>query len=142
MFQRRREISLVAAAVLAMALGAACGGGSPAAPARAVYVVDVVGERFRILLSDGERIAEARRILAGEESQKIVAGRLLAGDGGFNDGYGWHMDPATVQFADASVEVCDGRPSAVEANLDYWLNTLGQYCPWAARIVAEEAAPD
>jgi hypothetical protein len=39
-------------------------------------------------------------------------------------------------MADISVEVCDGKPSMVEGDLDYWLNTIGSYCPWSSKVVA------
>jgi hypothetical protein len=40
------------------------------------------------------------------------------------------------RFADAAVEVCDGLPSYVEANLGTWAGA--NYCPWGARVVAEQ----
>ena len=36
---------------------------------------------------------------------------------------------------DFAVEVCDGRPSMVEADLSYWLDTVGRFCPWGATVV-------
>lgn len=29
-----------------------------------------------------------------------------------------------------------GLPSFVESHLDYWLRTVGYYCPWGARLIA------
>jgi hypothetical protein len=39
-------------------------------------------------------------------------------------------------MADVSIEVCDGKPSYVQENLDEWLDTVGNYCPWASKVVA------
>jgi hypothetical protein len=39
-----------------------------------------------------------------------------------------------VSFADATIEVCDGLPSFVEADKDHWLNTVGEFCPWSAIV--------
>jgi hypothetical protein len=36
-----------------------------------------------------------------------------------------------------SIELCDGRPAMVEADLNYWLTRVGSFCPWGARVVAE-----
>ena len=36
---------------------------------------------------------------------------------------------------DFAVEVCDGRPSMVEADVSYWLDTVGRFCPWGATVV-------
>jgi hypothetical protein len=40
--------------------------------------------------------------------------KLLAGDTNVNVGYSWHIDPASVEFASTTMEVCDGHPSDVE----------------------------
>lgn len=71
---------------------------------------------------------------AGTEG--VISGELLPGDGGFNEPWSWHLDPATVHAPDFAIEVCDGRPSMVEGDLGYWLGTLGQFCPWGAKVVA------
>jgi hypothetical protein len=104
----------------------------------AVFIIEVVDETFRIRIEDPDLVAQARRILGGEEPQKIVTGQLAAGDGGFNDPWSWHLVPETVGFAEAAIELCDGKPSFVEDDLSYWLNTVGTYCPWSAQIIAEE----
>ena len=127
------------AAFLLIALALACDGASTGPDGGIVFVVRVAdAEEFRILLRDPALIAQARRILRGEESQKIVVGPLAAGDGGFNDGWSWHLVPEETGFAEAAIELCDGRPSFVEDDLDYWLGTVRTYCPWSARIVGEE----
>lgn len=129
-------ISLI---VLSAALLAACDSDS-SAPGEdgAVFVVEVEsGEQFRIMLRDEAQIAEAEA-LVGASAQKIVNGALLPGDGGFNAPWSWHMDPENVELADLTIELCDGRPSMVEADLDMWLGTVGRFCPWSSRIVARE----
>jgi hypothetical protein len=39
-------------------------------------------------------------------------------------------------MAEATIEVCDGLPSFVEEDLAEWLASVGQYCPWSARLVS------
>ena len=41
-----------------------------------------------------------------------------------------HIDPASLEFADATTEVCDGLPSDVE---DAAI-TSDRYCPWSAVV--------
>ncbi len=127
------------------AIGAACAcvacRSSAAPPAAAVFVVDVLGEQFRVLVRDEAHLAQARRILSGAEAQKVVAGRLAAGNGSFNTGWSWHLLPETVDFTMGTIELCDGRPSFVESALDYWLNTVKTFCPWQGRLVTEERPP-
>jgi hypothetical protein len=38
-------------------------------------------------------------------------------------------------MAEFAIEVCDGRPSYVEENVDEFVGTVGRYCPWQARLV-------
>ena len=104
----------------------------------AVFVVAVVDEQFRVLLTEPQQIREARLLLNGAEN-KIVMGDLARGDGGFNQGYGWHLTPESVGFYDVTIELCDGRPSYVEEDLEYWLEAVKAYCPWSSRVVREEA---
>lgn len=101
-----------------------------------VFEVEVAEqETFRIALSSDAAITEAEQALnAGRVG--VIIGDLAEGDGGFNTSYTWHLAPETVEFVDLAVEVCDGRPrSDVEKDLDYWINTVGTYCPWGAKVV-------
>jgi hypothetical protein len=49
-----------------------------------------------------------------------------------NAGYGWHINPADVEWAEATTEVCDGLPSDVEKAII----TSDRYCPSGARVIA------
>jgi len=95
-------------------------------------VVDVVGERFVLQLTDAETISQARANLAGRNN-RFPIGPLRAGDGGFNRPWSWHLDPAETRLTDAAIEVCDGTPSYVEQHQA----EFPTYCPWAATIVSE-----
>lgn len=66
----------------------------------------------------------------------IPVGRVVRGESGVNAPWSWHIDPASVQFADAAIEVCDGIPSFVE---DATI-TSEDYCPWSATVVALDPA--
>jgi hypothetical protein len=66
----------------------------------------------------------------------VITGDLATGDGGFNSPWSWHIEPGTVEVADLAIELCDGRPSMVEADVDYWINTVGRFCPWSARVIS------
>lgn len=129
-----RPILIPLSAWLLLSAACCC---APVESDSAVFVVEVAGERFRLQLTDPARVEEARRHLESGRTG-VVAGELGRGDGGFNQPYGWHLVPITVRFPDAATEVCDGVPSHVQGDLDYWVDTVGRYCPWGARIVAEE----
>ena len=124
------RLLLLAAAIAACgdAAGISSGG---------TFVVAVGQEQFRVRIDNALLATQARRMMSGAEDQKIVTGELARGDGGFNTGYSWHMKPSTVAFADMTIELCDGRPSDVESDIDYWVDTVKRYCPWGGRFVSE-----
>lgn len=102
-----------------------------------LFVLEVSGETFRAQVLDTMQVRLLdERLAAGTEG--VVNGALLPGDGGFNGPWSWHWDPETVEVADASIELCDGRPSLVEDDLSYWLETVGRFCPWGATVVGRE----
>lgn len=119
-----------------VAAGAAACGDDIAAPADArVYELEVAGELFRVAITDSATAARAEQLLASGAANN-VNGALRRGHGGFNAPYSWHMDPATIEFPDMTIEVCDGRPqSDVEQDVRYWVDTVGRYCPWGATVV-------
>jgi len=92
-------------------------------------------QTFNIRLTDPQLIQQAQGLI-GQAQQRIVTGRLAPGDGGFNQPWSWYLLPETVQFADVTIELCDGCPRMVEDDLGYWIDTVGQFCPWSSRIVA------
>lgn len=101
----------------------------------AVFEIEVSGERFRAAVTDTTEIRLlSERMTNGERG--VVSGELRSGHGGFNSGWGWHMAPESVHVTDLSIELCDGRPSMVQADLGYWIDTVRQFCPWGARVVA------
>ena len=122
--------------VLALML-AACGGGNASSDAGAPVVAtfEVLDERYKVLLTDPADILHARRLLAGEDIPSIPNGRVIR-ETGVNEGYSWSIDPNDIDFADVTVEVCDGLPSDVETGVV----TGDRYCPWSAVILAVDPA--
>ena len=130
----RRSIALTLVAVTVLG---ACGDDGPgAAPAvttgNPVATIQVVGETYKIELATPELVQHARDLLAGEEVASIPNGTVVRDDPGVNAPWSWHIDPATLEFADMTIEVCDGLPSYVEDGTV----TSDQYCPWSAEIVS------
>src|SRR5262245_42915374 len=120
------------------AMLAGCGGVAPSGqpaptPVGVVVTVRVAdAEEYRIRLTDPNDIGIAQKLLAGESAPNIPNGRVVRGEPDVNVGYSWHIDPASVEFADTAIEVCDGRPSDVEKGVI----TSDRYCPWSAKLVA------
>jgi hypothetical protein len=132
------RLAVLAAACAALA---SCGGGD-AGPAPVTFAFRRHGlgpsEEFRVATTSPQFIEQARGQLAlpADRRRLFAAGPIRAGDGGENPGWSWHFTDEVV-LAQASIELCDGRPSMVEADLRYWLRTVRSFCPWSAYVFAE-----
>lgn len=106
----------------------------PSSPAGVVVTVEAGGETYRILLTEPDDIATARALLAGTATANIPNGKVVRGDPGVNTGYSWHIDPNDIEWAEMTMELCDGKPSDIEAN------TISgdRFCPWSAKVTAVE----
>ena len=74
--------------------------------------------------------------MEGSEEGRIPVGRIVHDSPSVNAPWSWHIDPATLEFADVTTEICDGLPSYVE---DGSL-TSDTYCPWSADVIAIDGA--
>ena len=97
-----------------------------------VATIQVVGETYKIELATPELVAHAEALLAGEEVAGIPLGRVVRDDPSVNAPWSWHIDPTTLEWADVTIEVCDGLPSYVEDGTV----TSPDYCPWSAKVIA------
>jgi hypothetical protein len=129
-------IAILAVAAVLTACGRTAGGISPGAGSGPIVVTfEVDDERFKALLTDPADIDIARHLLAGDDVPSIPNGRVIR-ETGVNTGYSWSLDPNDIEFADTTIEVCDGLPSDVEAG-----SIRGdRYCPWSAVVVAIDPA--
>ena len=93
-------------------------------------------EQFVALTDDPAVIAKLDSQLALPESERLmfINGPIAAGDGGHNSSWSWLFLPGQWDLTEISIELCDGRPSMVEAGLDYWIDTVGAFCPWGAYV--------
>jgi hypothetical protein len=92
------------------------------------------GETYKIELATPELEAHARALLAGENVSAIPNGIVVRDSPGVNVPWSWHIDPATLEFAFATTEVCDGIPSFVEDEIV----TSDYFCPWSAKVIKVE----
>jgi len=97
-------------------------------------------EEFHVWVTKESTIEQLFALRDGESRANIPNGPLLRGPGpgDHNDPWSWHYDPARVQMAELTIEICDGRPSFVEDNLDAFVEDVGRYCPWGAELVSVE----
>ena len=124
--------------ILAAAVLVALTGCAPSAPEPVVATFTVVDETYKIELTTPELIQHAKDLLAGKDVSAIPNGKVVRDGGGVNTPWSWHIDPATLEFADQTTEVCDGLPSYVEDRTV----TSDYYCPWSATVVKITGLPD
>ena len=124
-------ISLVVAAVLALS------GCTPSENLEGGILVtfDVVGEEYSIFITNEETIADVLAVKNGQSQATIPSGLIVDGAVSYNEPWSWHIDSEDIHMAELTIELCDGTPSQVEENLDYWLDTVKRFCPWSAEIV-------
>ncbi len=98
---------------------------------------DVVGERFRVWVTNRQTIRDLYALQQGQSTASIPSGRILRGPGRarHNAPYHWHLDPWDIEMAEVAIEVCDATPSYVEENVDEFVENVGRYCPWSAKLV-------
>lgn len=72
-----------------------------------------------------------------DERNMHINGEIARGNEGYNSDWSWHFIENQWSLAEISTEVCDGRPGFVEEDLDYWVDQVGNFCPWSARVVGE-----
>jgi len=103
----------------------------------ALATFEVGEERFRAWTTNPQTIQDLHKLKQGTSTANIPNGHILYGSGRarHNAPYHWHLDPQDLAMAERAIEVCDGRPSYVEENVDEFVGTVGRYCPWQARLV-------
>lgn len=100
----------------------------------------VEDEVFRVWITKAQTVQQVLDLRDGTGTATIPNGPLLSGPGkgDHNKPWSWHLHPEETEMAEITVEVCDGLPSFVETDLDYWINDVGRYCPWSATLVDVE----
>jgi hypothetical protein len=132
------------------ALGAAC---SAAEAAPIAFLVAerpgavVHGDSYVLVLEAQADLDHARALIqdAVAAGAPIVTARIAAGADGLNRDHrapgappwSWHLTQFDG-FADLTIELCDGWPAFVEADVAGWIaNTEGQICFWQYTVVEE-----
>ncbi len=72
-----------------------------------------------------------------DERRLHINGVIERGTKDYNDNWSWHFVENQWALAEISTEVCDGRPSFVEEDIDYWVDQVGRFCPWSSRVETE-----
>jgi hypothetical protein len=131
----------ISGSCLALLVAVAACNGSPTAPSDlrggVLATFDVSGDRFRVFVTNQATIQQLLALRNGASLANIPNGRIHRGpgEGNHNRPYGWHLDPEDIEMAESTIELCDGRPSFVQANIGEFVDRVGRYCPWGATLV-------
>jgi hypothetical protein len=136
MWLLRIGLRLGVAVLTSVALTGCSESTGPSTNATATFLVETASETFVVRVATSAQ-AQALRARMASGQRGVISGELRAGDGGFNMPRTWHLDPASVDTPDIAIELCDGRPSYVDADRSYWLNAVKRFCPWGAKVVSE-----
>jgi hypothetical protein len=112
------------------------GGGAPcdALPSEGVYATFRVAgnETYYASITSAGAIDQAIALWRGQSMANIPNGTLVCEPVLWSCPWSFHQDPASIQFAEVTIEVCDGTPSYVDQNCATF---GGQYCPWSVELV-------
>ncbi|KAI8642099.1 hypothetical protein BD408DRAFT_417078 [Parasitella parasitica] len=109
----------------------------------AYFAFSTLGSRndFVVKLTNDAKIAEARRILNGEETNSVhIMGRIKKSRVPYNPHYDFHYDSDTVSFFLMAIEVCDASLPYVDDHLDEACGAFLPgcfYCPWTSQLTRE-----
>ncbi|MFT4183010.1 MAG: hypothetical protein QM636_13955, partial [Rhizobium sp.] len=99
------------------------------------------GVEFIFELTNEERIAQARKIISGEEKNEVhVHGRIIKRRQPYNPRFNYYLDPQTINFFVYAIEVCDADMTYVEDHLDEAGGAFlpgAHWCPWNSTVSRE-----
>lgn len=110
---------------------------SPASPlpTEILATFNVEGEIFHAWISNSGAIVQAISLWQGTSAATIPNGQLVFAPVAWNAPWSWYLDPASIRFAQLTLEQCDGRPSYVETSGPAFGPV---YCPWSAVMTGLE----
>jgi hypothetical protein len=105
----------------------------------------VLHDSYVLPLTDPADIAHADSLISEgpQELASIAVARIAEGADGINRNHlapgkpewSWHVT-SFVEFAENTIEICDGTPTQVENDVPGWIqNTGGQICFWSYTVV-------
>ncbi len=134
--RRRRELRAAALLAAGWLLGSCHTADAPGLKGGVLAVFAVQEERFALFVTNPATCEQLIALRDGRSQASIPNGRVRRGQVSYNRPWSWHIDPEDVAMAEAAIELCDARPSYIEAHLDEWLDTVVRFCPWSARLVS------
>jgi hypothetical protein len=97
---------------------------------------------FRAATNDPAVMAAVRAelLLPENERRLFIIGPIDRENGGHNLEWNWHFLPGEWALTEFAIELCDGNAVLVSQDVDYWIDTVGQFCPWGSYAAYEVSA--
>lgn len=96
---------------------------------------------FVLKLTDPYLIAHARRVLDKRELTRVhVIGRIVETPAAYNPGWSFHLDPASIDFFEVAIEVCDATADYIDDHVSKGQGSPlpeGRWCPWSSTLTRE-----
>ena len=101
---------------------------------------NVESEQFKIWITKETTIQQVLDLRDGKSNANIPNGALRRNSGkdNYNAPWSWHVDPEEIEMAESTIEACDGLPSFIEDDIDYWVDNVSHFCPWSANLSSVE----
>lgn len=98
-------------------------------------------DTFKVWITNSQASADVVAAWNGQSDKRIPHGKLNLGPGtlAYNQPWAWHIDQDDVMMVSSAPEECDGTPSEVEADLDGWINSKGEFCPSGSQLIFLES---
>lgn len=101
----------------------------------ALITFQVGAEAIALWITNDAFIDEAKAQAGSGKARVALFERVIDGQD-CDDNWTFHVDPARVQWADNTIELCDGRPSDVERDTPRWIADVKSYCPWKSTVAS------
>ena len=129
-----RLIGLALLGLVFLLASVGCSGSELSLSGGILVTFDVGGESYSVFITNEETIEDVFAVRHGESNATIPSGRLVRGSVDYNEPWSWHVNSEDIVMSELTIELCDGLPSHVEADVDYWVDTVERFCPWSAKI--------
>ncbi|GAB2714533.1 BP74-related protein [Kitasatospora kifunensis] len=132
---------LAAVSMLALAVAQPAQAAQQGAGAAYFEFTDSTQQTFVFKLTDQAKIQQARSILSGKETEATqVMGKVVKSPAPYNKPWNYQLDPSSVSFFAAAIEVCDSNMVYLNQHLSevggaFLPNSV--WCDWGSHLTRE-----
>jgi len=106
------------------------------------FTFEVNGEIMSQYFTNSQTIRDAIDNFYQKNNKSIPSGLIKddrPGRSKYDNKYKWHMSESDTRMVGMAMEICDGLPSDIEKDINYWLTQVRYFCPWSAKVMISQA---